>query len=165
MKISLEHYIATNNKPAADALLAKYGVAKATSWADLIRKVRYVLQKYKEDAARDLASIDTPYKRLIETYSITLPAVSQPTTNQELRSGACGCSSADGQSSCDGNCSCGGKCGNAAARIKNDRIQESRYAPADGAPAPAKKSDFEKYAPTVGSLAIGFMLAYVIFKK
>ena len=118
MKITIEHYIATNNPSQAQAVLDKYGVPKATSMTDLLKKVHYVILKHKDFAMNDLAKIDTDYKRLIlanipapKPVEVSTPSPSETETvlAVEKLSNACGCSGMDGEHS---NCSgCGGTCG------------------------------------------------------
>jgi hypothetical protein len=123
MKVTIEHYVATNNPIQAQAVLDKYGVPKAKSMSDLVKKVHYVVLKHKDFAITDLSKIDTPYRRLIlANIPMPKPTPAEPTESKisplatetilavEKTSGACGCSGIDGeqQSNCSG---CGGTCG------------------------------------------------------
>lgn len=114
MKLTIEHYVATANPIQAQAVLDKYGVPKAHSMQDLIKKTHYVVLKHKEFAINDLAKIDTPYKRLIlsniPTETPIITPISSLEVTPEKKSGACGCSGIDGEekSNCSG---CGGTCG------------------------------------------------------
>lgn len=120
MKVTIEHYIATNNPNEAQAVLAKYGV-RVKNMPDMIRKMHMVMKQYGSQAVKDFAAINTPYKGMLLSM---LPAAT-PSPAAEIKSSACGCSSnADGEESsnacgcsgadgeemsgCDG---CGGKCG------------------------------------------------------
>lgn len=127
MKVTIEHYIATNNPNQAQAILAKYGL-RAKNMSDLIRKMNKVMKVKGEEAVKEFAAIDTPYKQMllstIKPVEVSAP-ITTTTTTIEKKSSACGCSSsadgdessnacgcsgADGEetSGCDG---CGGKCG------------------------------------------------------
>ena len=101
MKISIEHYIATNNPLAVELLLKKRGIAASKNLPDAIQKLRFVMAKEGDNVIKELSNIDTPYQNLI-------------LSTQEKTSSACGCSGADGDSeessSCAGNpaCKCNG---------------------------------------------------------
>jgi cobalamin biosynthesis Mg chelatase CobN len=117
MKVTIEHYISTNNPAQAQAILAKYGV-RAKNMPDLIRKMHKVMQVKGEEAVKDFAAIDTPYKQMLLS-TITKPTEKKSgccgssSADGEESSNACGCSGADGEqtSGCDGNgvCTCGKK--------------------------------------------------------
>jgi hypothetical protein len=119
MKLTIEHYVATNNPIQAQAVLDKYGVPKANSMNDLLKKVHYVVLKHKDFAMNDLSKIDTPYRRLIlanipvpanKPTETTSPSSTETVLAVEKLSNACGCSGIDGEpkSNCAG---CGGTCG------------------------------------------------------
>ncbi len=102
MKISIEHYIVTNNPASVNAMFVKRGIAPAKNLADGIQKLRYILAKEGQAALDEVGGIDTPYQKLI----ISTHHVPQP----ESKSNACGCSGADGEktSNCSGtDCKCG----------------------------------------------------------
>jgi hypothetical protein len=99
MKISIEHYIATNNPSELNSLLNKRGIPSAKNVPDAINKLRYVMSKEGNNALKEIAEINTPYKDLI------ISAIDK----KEEKSNACGCSSFNGEnnSNCDGaNCKC-----------------------------------------------------------
>ncbi len=75
MKLTIEHYIASNNPGAAQQVIQKYGVPQAHDMHDLLRKVHAVVLKNKGAAMMDLASIDTPYRQLILS---SLPPAATP---------------------------------------------------------------------------------------
>jgi len=106
MKVTIEHYIATNNPNEAQVILAKYGV-KAANMSDLIRKMHHVMKKHGETAVTDFASINTPYRSLL--LSTIKPVSTTTTIATEKKSGACGCeSSADGSEESSNACGCSG---------------------------------------------------------
>jgi hypothetical protein len=149
MKVTIEQYIATNNPNQAQAVLAKYGL-KARDMSDLIRKMHKLMKVKGEEAVRDFAAINTPYKQLLLS-TITPVETAAPVSvekkssacgcessadGSEQSSNACGCSGADGEqtSGCDG---CGGKCGgkNKASNVEGD----TKAAPVVEAKAEAPK--------------------------
>ncbi len=161
MKVTIEHYIATNNPNQAQAILAKYGL-RAKNMSDLIRKMNKVMKVKGEDAVKEFAAIDTPYKQMllstIKPVEVAAP-VTTTTATIEKKSSACGCSSsadgdessnacgcsgADGEetSGCDG---CGGKCGgknkNVTSNVEGDKK------PATPTPAPAETKAETKETP------------------
>jgi hypothetical protein len=109
MKMTIEHYIATNSPDAVNEVLDKYGITKARDMSDLVKKVHFVVRKHKPSMI-DLAKIDTPYKRLIlaSVQPEKAPEPEHKEAKVETKSNACGCksSSDDEQNSncsgCDG---------------------------------------------------------------
>lgn len=101
MKLSIEHYLASNNPVAVNQLLQKNGIKNQVDMLGMIKGLQYVMQKKGNQIAGDLAAIDTPYKLLILSH---VPEVREAVSN------ACGCSHFAGEdtSNCAG---CGGKCG------------------------------------------------------
>lgn len=158
MKLSIEHYIATNNPDASQKLLEKYKIPKAIDMTDLIAKVHYVVRKNKDFAITDLANIDTPYRQLI--LSTIKPVV--VTETKEVMSNACGCSGIDGETSnacgCSGvdgessNCSgCGGKCGNKSSGVdgktEKPKSPETKTESKENLPVVSDKSSMKDYMP------------------
>lgn len=78
MRITIEHYIATNNPAAVDGMLSKRGIPRAKNLPDAISKLRTILKREGDIAAKELASIQTPYQQMISS-------------TQETTSNACGC--------------------------------------------------------------------------
>ena len=65
MELSIEQYVATSNPVEAKKFVVKYGLPPAKSWSDLLKKMQFILNKHKDTAFTDLATIDTPYKHLV----------------------------------------------------------------------------------------------------
>lgn len=150
MKVTIEHYIATNNPNEAQTILAKYGV-RASNMSDLIRKMHRVMKTHGESAVKDFASIDTPYRSLLlSTIKPIAPIVTETKSSAcgcsgvdgEESSNACGCSGADGSeetSGCDG---CGGKCGGKKSNVEGDKKVE-----VPASKEPETKTEAPKEAP------------------
>lgn len=187
MRISIEHYIATNNEDGAQDVLSKYGVTKAKDLKDLIKKMRIIMTNHKEPAVKDFANLDTDYRRMI-LASIEQP---EPVVVPESKSNACGCSGFDGEqksncsgceamSNCSGdesksNCSgCGGTCGG------KNKEEKTSSATGDVAPVttPAATSPVttpiitpehkESYMPLMifGTITVAMVVfAAIAFKK
>ena len=191
MKVTIEHYIATNNPNAAQAVLAKYGVPAASSMTDLIKKIHYIVAKHKEIAILDLSTIETPYKKLITATQKTIapiveeakkvvnenamsqplntPAPSVPTPSAEMKSNACGCSGFDGEekSGCYG---CGGTCGksdssNATGSTKTTTPAETKSVPTTETKIETPVAPKMDYMPLVVLGVVGLIAVVVIAKK
>ena len=93
-KISIQEYIAYNNRPMAQKMLVKYGIKPAKSPLEMERKLIALTRDYKEDALREFANIH-PDKELILKYA----------NREEKKSNACGCSGFDGEDSSFCGCS------------------------------------------------------------
>lgn len=93
-KISIQEYIAYNNRPMAQKMLVKYGLKPAKSPIDMERKLIALTRDYKEDALREFANIH-PDKELILKYA----------DREEKKSKFCGCSGFDGDNSSFCGCS------------------------------------------------------------
>lgn len=93
-KISIQEYIAYNNRPMAQKMLLKYGLKPAKSPVEMERKLIALTRDYKEDALREFANIH-PDKELILKYA----------DREEKKSNACGCSGFDGDDSSFCGCS------------------------------------------------------------
>ncbi|MCF7866918.1 hypothetical protein K9M18_05805 [Candidatus Woesearchaeota archaeon] len=93
-KISIQEYIAYNNRPMAQKMLVKYGLKPAKSPVEMERKLIALTRDYKEDALREFANIH-PDKELILKYA----------NREEKKSNACGCSGFDGDDSSFCGCS------------------------------------------------------------
>lgn len=95
-KISIQEYIAYNNRPMAQKMLVKYGLKPAKSPMDMERKLISLTRDYKEEALRELANIH-PDKELILKYA----------DREEKKCGFCGCSGFDGDNT-SSFCGCSG---------------------------------------------------------
>ena len=98
-KISIQEYIAYNNRPMAQKMLVKYGLKPAKSPIEMERKLIALTRDYKEEALREFANIH-PDKELILKYA----------DKEEKKSKFCGCSGFDGDDSSF--CGCSGFDGN-----------------------------------------------------
>jgi hypothetical protein len=98
-KISIQEYIAYNNRPMAQKMLVKYGLKPAKSPVEMERKLIALTRDYKEEALREFANIH-PDKELILKYA----------DKEEKKSKFCGCSGFDGDDSSF--CGCSGFDGN-----------------------------------------------------
>lgn len=161
MKVTIEHYIATNNPNEAQAVLSKYGV-RVKNMPDMIRKMHMVMKQYGEKAVRDFAAINTPYKSLLlSTLPAAVPSSAVETKSSacgcsssadgEESSNACGCSGADGEemSGCDGkkcNCACGKNAAKAVSNVEGDK-KESTPEPTETAKAETKEEKTEASKP------------------
>lgn len=101
MKVSIEHYLASNNPMSVNQLLQKNGLKNQVDVLGMIKGLQFLINKKGNAIVSDLADIDTPYKSLI--LAKYLPS-------GEIKSNACGCSGFNGEekSNCAG---CVGKCG------------------------------------------------------
>lgn len=99
MKVSIEHYIATNNPSEVAAILTKRGIPAPKNLPDAIQKLQFVMSKEGNSVAKELAVVETPYQQMIKALN-----------SKEESSNACGCSGFNGekQSNCAGctSCSC-----------------------------------------------------------
>ena len=93
-KISIQEYIAYNNRPMAQKMLLKYGLKPAKSPVEMEKKLIALTRDYKEDALREFANIH-PDKELILKYA----------NKEEKKSKFCGCSGFDGDDSSFCGCS------------------------------------------------------------
>lgn len=96
MNISIEEYVALNNPKASKQLLAKYGIPNPTSVEDMVTKVEFITKKYREDGLAEIASIDTPYRRLILASIDNSDDEKQEEVKTESRSNCVGCGGACG---------------------------------------------------------------------
>ncbi len=95
-KISIQEYIAYNNRPMAQKMLVKYGLKTAKNPMDMERKLVSLTRDYKEEFLKELANIH-PDKELILKYA----------DRKEEKSNFCGCSGFDGEKTCSF-CGCSG---------------------------------------------------------
>lgn len=93
-KISIQEYIACNNRPMAQKMLVKYGLKPAKSPVEMERKLIALTKDYREEALKELANIH-PDKELILKYA----------DREEKKSKFCGCSGFDGSESSFCGCS------------------------------------------------------------
>lgn len=159
MKLSIEQYIITNNPKAVHALIAKYGLPKAKNWADLERKLRFLMENKKETIVDDLRNIDTDYKALILSGVNEVKPIAV-----EKKSNSCGCSGfdSDESSNCDGDSKCA-KCTSASKRQYVMSNAEGDKTPTTET-KPVEKSDFNKYAPVVVTVLLGGIFVALIAK-
>jgi hypothetical protein len=94
-KISIQEYIAYNNRPMAQKMLVKYGLKTAKNPNEMERKLISLTRDYKEEFLKELANIH-PDKELILKYA----------DKKEEKSNFCGCSGFDGEKS--NFCGCSG---------------------------------------------------------
>lgn len=148
--ISIEKYIAQNNTVGAQSLLAKYGMGVGKSWDDLHAKLRNILATYKDQAAQDMAAIDTPYKRLIEASMVPTVVEKQVVVAAPVETK---------RSNADGGCGCGGNCGE---KMQREPLPSPfSYSRADGSVA---TNDNLKYMPHITIAVLAFLLGYEIAK-
>lgn len=140
MKISIEHYIATNNPSEVAAILTKRGIPAPKNLPDAIKKLQFIMSREGNNVTKELASINTPYQSLI---------LSSQDDVSEDKSNACGCSGFDGEkkSNCSGDCSCNKK--------SNATGDEEPKATVSPAPTETTKDNLVKYAPIA---AVGLLL-------
>jgi hypothetical protein len=150
MKISIEHYIVTNNPTEVSAILTKRGIPAPKNIADAIQKLRFVMSKEGNKVSEELAGIKTPYQELI---------VSSQEDKSEDKSNACGCSGFDSEQSsgCNGDKSC--SC-NKSSNVEGESAEKQvvpAAAPVAAAPAATEttKDMMTKAAPLV---VIGLLL-------
>lgn len=93
-KISIQEYIAYNNRPMAQKMLVKYGLKPAKSPVEMEKKLIALTRDYKEDALKEFANMH-PDKELILKYA----------DREEKKSKFCGCSGFDGDDSSFCGCS------------------------------------------------------------
>lgn len=91
MNIPIEEYVVLNNPKASKQLLAKYGVPSPTSIEDMITKVQFISQKYRGEGLMEIASIDTPYRRLILASIDDSDDEKQEDAKTESKSNCVGC--------------------------------------------------------------------------
>ena len=157
MKISIEHYIATNNPNEVAEILIKRGMPSPRSLPDAIQKLKFIMSKEGGAIVKELADIDTPYQNLIMS--------SLGDSKSETKSNACGCSGFDGEikSNCsgDGSCSCAAK----KSSVDGDTKSTDQPAASSNTTPEAPKDVLTKYAPHI---AIGLLLIVttaVLIKK
>jgi hypothetical protein len=98
-KISIQEYIAYNNRPMAQKMLVKYGLKPAKSPMEMERKLISLTKDYQEEALKELANIH-PDKELILKYA--------DREKEEKKCGFCGCSGFDGEDNSSSFCGCSG---------------------------------------------------------
>jgi|ERR1035437_10401306 hypothetical protein len=142
MKLSIEHYIATNSPDATNEVLDKYGITKARDIKDLVKKVHFVVRKHKPSMI-DLAKIDTPYRQLI-LASVQPEKAPEPEHKVETKSNACGCNSSfNGDEEQNSNCSgCDGS-----SNATGDTIRIKKVAPVSEEAKPAATETAKDAAP------------------
>lgn len=150
MKISIEHYIATNNPNAVNQMFAKRGIPASKNLQDSIQKIRFIMSKEGDSAAKELANIDTPYHSLIES-------------SHDVKSNACGCSGADGSNEESSNCSGKPDCG---CDKKSNADDANAPLIKLAAPQPTtEKGTIEKYIPLISVGLLLVVVTAVLVKK
>jgi len=158
MKISIEHYIATNNPSEVNAMLTRRGIPAPKNLPDAIKKLRFVMAKEGNNLIKEIASIPTPYQELILSTQ----------DKGETNSNACGCSGFNGEktSNCSGNpkcsCSCGEKKSN-----QDGQAEQATAQPKQVVVVPEQQQE-DKFQKVVPFVAIGLLLVIttaVLVKK
>lgn len=168
MRISIEQYIAVENPKASSQFLTKYGVPAATSLKDLADKMEVITYKYRDLAFADLATIDTPYRRLIlDSVDTKVAVATLLPENVSNCDGGCGCSDkSEKKSNCTG---CGGTCGGKKSNVEGDtsetQVVKKENSSTDSNSSNNKSTDgMDKYImPTLAIVAIAALL--IIAKK
>lgn len=167
MRISIEQYVAVENPKAAGQFLTKYGVPPANSLKDLADKMEVVTYKYRELALADLATIDTPYRRLImDSVNTEVAVATLMPENISNCDGGCSCKGkVEEKSNCTG---CGGTCGGKKMNVEGDtsatNIEKKEVAPEYKTTNTSNSEGMDKYImPTLAIVAIAALL--IIAKK
>lgn len=168
MRISIEQYIAVENPKASSQFLTKYGVPAATSLKDLAEKMEVITYKYRDLAFADLATIDTPYRRLImDSVNTKVAVATLVPENVSNCDGACSCNDkAEKKSNCTG---CGGTCGDKKSNAEGDSsetktVNKENSSKDDTVSTNKSMEGMDKYImPTLAIVAIAALL--IIAKK
>lgn len=151
--MNIEQYLSKSNPLAVQGILMKYGQEQAQTWDELPAKLRSILGVYKDAVAKDMAAIDTPYKKLI--LATTEPVIVEKEVKVEVPT--------EKKSNADGGCQCGGKCGGS---NNNQATAPQIFYRADGSTTnPAPNNDHVKYIQPLLIAAAAFGLGYLIAKK
>jgi hypothetical protein len=142
-KISIQEYIAYNNRPMAQKMLVKYGLKSAKSPMEMERKLISLTKDYKEEALRELANIH-PDKELILKYA--------DRDTEEKKCGFCGCSGFDGDNS-SSFCGCSGFDGENKKEITNKSLE---------ATPPAQTGNMLLKSENLGVVLVAGLLAVTI---
>lgn len=151
MRITIEHYLATNNPREVEELLKRKGVPPPKNLPDAIGKLNLLMKREGNEIVKELALVNTPYRDLILSTS----------KEDEKTSSACGCSGFGGN---------GGEqmynCSGCPSKSNADAEQQPSQPKSQPQP-PAQETEDKvaKYAPIV---AIGLLLVVttaVLVKK
>lgn len=142
-KISIQEYIAYNNRPMAQKMLVKYGLKSAKSPMEMERKLISLTKDYREEALRELANIH-PDKELILKYA--------DRGTEEKKCGFCGCSGFDGDNS-SSFCGCSGFDGQNKKEITNNNLE---------ATPPAQTGNMLLKSENLGVVLVAGLLAVTI---
>lgn len=137
-KISIQEYIAYNNRPMAQKMLVKYGLKSAKNPMEMERKLISLTRDYKEEFLKELANIH-PDKDLILKYADKV----------EEKSNFCGCSGFDGEKTCSF-CGCS----------SFDGTTNNQKTPAESKPVESKNSLFKN--ENLGVILVAGLLAITI---
>jgi hypothetical protein len=137
-KISIQEYIAYNNRPMAQKMLVKYGLKTAKNPMDMERKLVSLTRDYKEEFLKELANIH-PDKELILKYA----------DKKDEKSNFCGCSGFDGEKTCSF-CGCSGF----------DGVKSTESKPTEPKPTESKNSVFKN--ENLGIILVAGLLAITI---
>jgi hypothetical protein len=148
-KISIQEYIAYNNRPMAQKMLVKYGLKPAKSPLEMERKLIALTRDYKEDALREFANIH-PDKELILKYA----------DRGEKKSKFCGCSGFDGDDSSF--CGCSGFDGVTPAPVKTTTTLETTPTNTTNGTTPAPANGVFLKNENLGVILIAGLLAVTI---
>ena len=155
MRIAIEHYIATNNPAAVDNMFAKRGIPSAKNLPDAINKIRMILKKEGDSAAKELASINTPYQQMIAA-------------SQDVQLNACGCSGADGSEKKSNCCGVDGN-GNSEKEQKTEPTEPTTQTPSVPIETAKEKIIVEdKMTKAMPYVAVGLLLVVttaILIKK
>lgn len=165
MRISIEQYVAVENPNAASKMLAKYGVPPANSLKDLATKLEVITYKYRELALTDLATIDTPYRRLImDSMNTEVAVATLLPENVSNCDGGCSCKNkTEEKSNCTG---CGGTCGGKKSNVDGDSSasKDEKKEVSSEAKVNVASEGMDKYMmPTLAIVAIAALI--IIAKK
>ena len=153
MRITIEHYLATNNPREVEELLKRKGVPPPKNLPDAIGKLNLLMKREGNEIVKELSLIKTPYSDL------------NLSTQEEKVSSACGCSSFGGNGGEQiSNCSGCDKC----PKSNADAEQPSGQAQPQAQAQPSTQETEDKVAKYAPIVAIGLLLVVttaVLVKK
>lgn len=154
MKISIEHYIATNNPRAVEELLKRKGIPAPKNLPDAIGKLNLLMKREGNEITKELSEIKTPYQLLVLSSK-----------EDEKTSSACGCSGFGGNGEQLYNCSGCPKSNADAEKSETQQTNPANTTTTSTVSKEEKEDGVTKYAPLV---AIGLLLVVttaVLIKK
>jgi len=110
-KIPISTYLVANARPAMQRLVVQFGLPPAKSDSDLIRKLKYIVQKHTKKAWAEIAKVhpdaelfsmnfdgaDNKEDALPKIDKSQIMSEAESTYSEFFGSNACGCSGADGE--------------------------------------------------------------------